>query len=63
MRRRSFAGPLLLVIVGGLFLWRNLHPETAVFDLLAQYWPFLLIGWECSVSSKSRSRTSSATPD
>ncbi|MBZ5578424.1 MAG: DUF4097 family beta strand repeat-containing protein [Acidobacteriia bacterium] len=45
MRRRSFAGPLLLVIVGGLFLWRNLHPETAVFDLLAQYWPFLLIGW------------------
>ena len=45
MRRRSLTGPLLLLIVGGLFLWRNLHPETEVFDLLAQYWPFLLIGW------------------
>lgn len=45
MRRRSFAGPLILVVIGGLFLWRNLHPETPVFDLLAQYWPFLLIGW------------------
>jgi hypothetical protein len=36
---------LLLLIVGALFLWRNLHPETPVFDLLSQYWPFLLIGW------------------
>ena len=45
MRPRSLAGPLVLLIVGGLFLWRNLHPETPVFDLIAQYWPFLLIGW------------------
>lgn len=45
MRGRSFAGPMLLVIVGGLFLWRNLHPETQIFDLVAQYWPFLLIAW------------------
>jgi hypothetical protein len=45
MRNRSFAAPLLLVIIGGVFLWRNLHPETPVFDLLAQYWPFLLIAW------------------
>jgi DUF4097 and DUF4098 domain-containing protein YvlB len=45
MRRRSLAGPLLLLIVGGLFLWNNLHPELPIFDLLAQYWPFLLIGW------------------
>jgi hypothetical protein len=36
---------LLLLIIGGLFLWRNLHPDTPVFELLAQYWPFLLIGW------------------
>ena len=34
MRRRSFTGPLLLLLIGGLFLWRNLHPETPVFDLL-----------------------------
>jgi Putative adhesin len=45
MRHRSLTGPLLLLIIGGLFLWRNLHPETPVFELIAQYWPFLLIGW------------------
>jgi DUF4097 and DUF4098 domain-containing protein YvlB len=45
MRRRSITGPLLLLLVGGLFLWRNLHPETPVFDLLSMYWPFLLILW------------------
>jgi hypothetical protein len=45
MRRRSVTGPLLLLLIGGLFLWRNLHPETAVFDLLSMYWPFLLILW------------------
>jgi DUF4097 and DUF4098 domain-containing protein YvlB len=45
MRQRSLTGPLLLLIVGALFLWRNLHPETPLFELLAQYWPFLLIGW------------------
>ncbi len=45
MRRRSFTGPLLLLLIGGLFLWRNLHPEAPVFDLVARYWPFLLIVW------------------
>jgi len=43
--RRSVTGPLILLLIGGLFLWRNLHPEVPVFDLIAQYWPFLLIGW------------------
>jgi Putative adhesin len=45
MRSRSLAAPLLLVILGALFLWRNLHPEAPIFDLLATWWPFLLIGW------------------
>jgi Toastrack DUF4097/LiaF transmembrane domain len=45
MRTRSFSGPLLLLIIGALFLWNNLHPEASVFDLVARYWPFLLIGW------------------
>jgi DUF4097 and DUF4098 domain-containing protein YvlB len=35
----------LLLVIGALFLWRNLHPDTPVFDLMAQYWPFLLIAW------------------
>jgi len=45
MRRHSFTGPLLLVIIGGLFLWHNLHPEAPVFDIVAQYWPYVLIAW------------------
>ena len=45
MRRRSFTGPLLLLIIGAAFLWRNLHPETPLFDILSLYWPYLLIGW------------------
>jgi len=45
MRRHSLTGPLLLLVIGALFLWRNLHPEAPVFDLVAEYWPFLLIAW------------------
>jgi DUF4097 and DUF4098 domain-containing protein YvlB len=45
MRQRSFTGPLLLLLIGALFLWRNLHPEAPVFDLMASYWPFVLIAW------------------
>ncbi len=45
MRQRSLSGPILLLSIGGLFLWRNLHPEAPVFELLAQYWPFVLIAW------------------
>ncbi len=40
--RRSITGPLIMLFIGGLFLWRNFHPEVPVFDLLSQYWPFLL---------------------
>lgn len=43
--RRSFTGPLLLLGIGSLFLWRNLHPEAPIFDVVAQYWPFVLIAW------------------
>jgi hypothetical protein len=45
MRRRSVTGPLILLIVGVLFLWRNLHPEAQIFDAVALYWPLLLIAW------------------
>jgi Putative adhesin len=43
--RRSISGPILLLAIGGLFLWRNLHPEAPIFEILAQYWPFVLIAW------------------
>jgi DUF4097 and DUF4098 domain-containing protein YvlB len=38
-------GPIVLLLVGGLFLWKNLHPEAPVFEMIARDWPFLLIGW------------------
>ncbi|HEY1341782.1 MAG TPA: DUF4097 family beta strand repeat-containing protein [Bryobacteraceae bacterium] len=65
MRRRSFTGPLLLLIIGGLFLWHNLHPEAPIFDLVARYWPFVLIGWgflrlvEVMIWSRDNGRRSS----
>lgn len=45
MRRGSVAGPLILILIGVLFLARNLYPALPLLDFLAQYWPFLLIGW------------------
>jgi DUF4097 and DUF4098 domain-containing protein YvlB len=45
MRRRSLTGPLLLLLIGAFFLWRNLHPETQIFELASMYWPFILIAW------------------
>ncbi|MGQ9634531.1 MAG: DUF4097 family beta strand repeat-containing protein [Bryobacteraceae bacterium] len=45
MRRGSLIGPLLLVLIGVVFLVRNLHPEWLSWDLIARYWPFVLIGW------------------
>src|SRR5258708_6487011 len=45
MRKKSLTGPLMLLMVGGLFLWNNMHPEAPIFDMVARYWPFLLIGW------------------
>jgi len=34
-----------LVIIGGLFLWRNFHPEAPIYEIFALYWPFLLVLW------------------
>jgi len=34
-----------MLIIGGLFLYNNFHPEASVFQILATYWPFLLILW------------------
>ncbi len=44
-RRRSLITPLILIAIGLLFLLRNLLPEFRLLDYVAQYWPFLLIGW------------------
>ena len=45
MKRGSFIGPILLIVIGGLFMVNNLRPDMPLLDLLAAYWPYLLIGW------------------
>jgi hypothetical protein len=45
MRRGSVIGPLILIVIGALFLMRNLWPEIPLADLIARYWPFVLIAW------------------
>ena len=45
MRRRSVTGPVLLILLGAAFLVYNLRPDIQLFDLMSQYWPFLLIAW------------------
>jgi DUF4097 and DUF4098 domain-containing protein YvlB len=45
MRRGSVIGPLILIGLGLLFLFRNLWPEIPLVDLISRFWPFLLIAW------------------
>ncbi len=42
---RSVTGPLVLILVGVVFLLQTLSPGLRWFDLFVQYWPWLLIGW------------------
>jgi hypothetical protein len=46
MRRRSLVGPLVLILIGALFLINNFRPDLRLFTLFAgEYWPFLIIGF------------------
>ena len=46
-RRRSFAGPLILILLGIVFLLGNMHILTwhALGMWFARYWPVLIIVW------------------
>ena len=46
-RHRSFAGPLVLIIIGVVFLLGNLHmlSWSHIWTWFAHYWPVLLILW------------------
>src|SRR5207248_7594431 len=46
-RRRSFAGPLVLIILGVVFLLGNMHVITwhSLGLWFARYWPVLIIVW------------------
>ncbi|WP_321475589.1 DUF4097 family beta strand repeat-containing protein [uncultured Paludibaculum sp.] len=45
MRRGSLVGPLVLIVIGVVFLLKNIRPELPLFELFMSYWPFLLIAW------------------
>src|ERR1700751_5091252 len=43
--RRSIAGPLVLIIIGGLFLARNLGWHFPIWRCFGPWLPLLLIVW------------------
>jgi len=43
--RGSLSGPLVLILVGFVFLLRTISPNFRVTDLIARDWPYLLILW------------------
>ena len=45
MRRGSIVAPLILIVIGVVFLVNNIRPELSLAEMLGRYWPFLLIAW------------------
>ena len=43
--RASVAGPLILIAIGVVFLLHTVMPNFPIADVVAQYWPYLLICW------------------
>lgn len=43
--RRSLAGPLILIIIGLVFLLRNFGVHIPVWHFFGRFWPLLLILW------------------
>ena len=45
MRRASLVGPLILIVIGAVFLVHNMWPELPILSALGQWWPAVLIVW------------------
>ena len=43
--RGSVTGPLVIILLGVVFLLHTVRPEVPVAEWLGRYWPYLLIGW------------------
>ena len=43
--RRSLAGPLILILIGVLFLLRNIGVHIPVLHFFGRFWPLLIIIW------------------
>lgn len=46
--RGSIFWALSLIAVGGIFLWHNFNPNIHPWQLLAKFWPLLIIFWGLS---------------
>jgi hypothetical protein len=47
-RRGSIFWALTLIGVGGIFLWQNFNPSIHPWQLIAKFWPILIIFWGLS---------------
>lgn len=45
MRRGSLVGPLLLIVIGVVFLLKNVRPDLPFLELFVNWWPAVLIVW------------------
>lgn len=45
MRRGSLVGPLLLIVIGVVFLLKNIRPDLPLLELFVTWWPAVLIAW------------------
>jgi DUF4097 and DUF4098 domain-containing protein YvlB len=43
--RGSVTGPLIIILIGVIFLIHSFSPQFRIADLLILYWPYLLIVW------------------
>ncbi len=43
--RRSLAGPIVLIVIGCVFLLHNFGVRVPVWHAFGRYWPLLLILW------------------
>lgn len=43
MRSRSLVFPIILIMVGGVFLYRNWHPAFSPWPIFRTYWPLILV--------------------
>jgi hypothetical protein len=47
-RRGSIFWALILIAVGAIFLWQNFNPAIHPWQLIAKFWPILIIFWGLS---------------
>lgn len=47
-RRGSIFWALILIGVGGVFLWQNFNPDVHPWQMIAKFWPVVIIFWGLS---------------